>query len=502
MLYNIYKTKRKSLLLLLIPLILSAYTHLWNPVGFPDVFFDEGVYMRRAMNVLDTGNPQEAFFYDHPFFGQIILAGALQLVGYPDSLNLSTDPTSLEKLYMVPRLFMGFLAILDTFLIYKITEKKFGQRTAIIASILFAVMPMSWLFRRILLDSIFLPFALSSILLAIYSQESNKKNLLIILSGVCLGLAVFTKIPAITLIPLILFLIYSINKKIRHIGLWFIPLILIPIIWPAYSLSVGQFDLWINDVLWQAGRSSVGLPVIIAYLFDIDPILMSLGISGFIFASIRRERFVILWFAPILVFFATIGFLQYFHWIPLIPVMCIATSILINKGIEKITKNNIKNYAILGVVLTISAFGLIFTSMLINSDISSSQFEALSFVLQNLNENDVAILASPVYSWILYDVYDRENALRDYFVILFEPIRTEKILFMSDPHFVYNIDWGPELKQLFENTKTIEKFEGNVGNIDVSKFPNGSYRFTRGGEIIEIRVTDDSSWTHKLTDLK
>ncbi len=97
----------KKRYLILIPLLLSGFTHLWNPVGFPDIFFDEGVYMRRAMNVLQEGNPQEAYFFDHPYFGQIILAGYLGTVGYPDSLNVSSDADSLKDLYMIPRIFMG-----------------------------------------------------------------------------------------------------------------------------------------------------------------------------------------------------------------------------------------------------------------------------------------------------------------------------------------------------------------------------------------------------------
>jgi len=470
----------------MVPLMLSAYTHLWNPVGFPDIFFDEGIYMRRAMNILDNGNPQEAYFYDHPFFGQIVLSGVLKMTGYPDSLNVSTEASSLEMLYMIPRVFMGILAVLDTFLIYKITEKRFGRRVAIVASILFAVMPMSWLLRRILLDSIFLPFALSSILLALYSKDSDRKRALIILSGVCLGLAIFTKIPAFSLIPLVSFLVYSVNKKTKHVGLWFIPVILIPLIWPVYSLSVDQFDLWINDVLWQAGRDSGGLPVIMAYLFEIDSVLLTLGIAGFAFAAIRREKFAVLWFAPILLFLATIGFVQYFHWIPLIPVMCIAAAVLINKGIGKITRTAIQNYVMLGTVFTIGMFGLITTGIIISGDMSSSQFKALSFVLENIDEEEVTMLAGPVYSWILYDVYGK-NALIDYSSILDEPIKTEKVLLVADPHFIYDIDRGPELKDAYENTYTMEEFRGVVGSIDTSKFPNGSYKFTREGDSIEIK---------------
>ena len=471
----------------MIPVVLSAYTHLWNPVGFPDIFFDEGIYMRRAMNILDTGNPQEGELYDHPFFGQIILAGVLQIVSYPDSLNVSTDPISLEMLYLIPRTFMGMLAVLDTFLIYKIAEKKFGRRVAIIASILFAVMPMSWLLRRIVLDSMVLPFALSSILLALYSQDSSKKHVLIISSGICLGLAIFTKIPAFTLIPLIFVLIYSINRRIKHVGLWFIPVILIPIIWPSYSLFVGQFDLWVNGVLWQAGRTSDGLLTIVMYLFEIDPVLLSLGIAGFVFVVIRQEKFVILWFAPILLFFATIGFIQYFHWIPLIPIMCIAIAILINRGIDIIPKNMVQNYATLGTVLTIAVSGLVMTSIIINADMSSSQFEALSFVLENIEDKHVTTLASPVYSWILYDVFGKENVPHDYSLILVESVKTEKILLVADPHFVHDISRGSELKDTYENTNTMKNFKGYVESIDTSMFPNSNYKFTQEGRLIEIK---------------
>jgi len=484
-LHGICEKRRISLFLLAAPLVLSAYTHLWNPVGFPDIFYDEGIYVRRAMNILDSGNPQEAYFYDHPFFGQIVLSGVLRMTGHPDSLGVSTEASSLETLYMVPRVFMGILAVLDTFLIYKIAEKRFRRRTAIVASILFAVMPMSWLLRRILLDSLFLPFALSSILLALYSRDSDRRHALMISSGVCLGLAIFTKIPAFAMVPLVSVLVYSASKKTKDVGLWSVPVILIPLIWPAYSLSVGQFDSWLNDVLWQAGRASGGLPVTAAYLLEIDSVLLTLGIAGFVFAAMKREKFVVLWFAPMLLFLATIGFVQYFHWIPLIPAMCIAAAVLIGRGIDRVARAAIRNYAMLGSVFAIGIFGLITTGMIISSDVSSSQFEALSFVLENVDE-EVTVLASPVYSWILYDVYGK-NALADYSSILHEPIKTEKVLLVADPHFIYDIDRGPELRDVYEGTYTVEEFRGTVGGIDTSKFPNGSYKFTREGDLIEIK---------------
>ena len=174
-------------ILLILPLALSAFTHLWNPIGFPSFYVDEGHYMRRTTQVLEGLGSQESATgynenrqYDHPYFGQLFIAAALQLTNYPDAQV--TDPTgnvdSIERLYMVPRVLMGGLAVIDTFLIYKICERRYNRNIALIASILFAVMPMSWFVRRILLESIQLPFILLSVLFATYYRRnsSNKKE--------------------------------------------------------------------------------------------------------------------------------------------------------------------------------------------------------------------------------------------------------------------------------------------------------------------------------------
>jgi hypothetical protein len=166
-------TNHKSIILLTIPLVLSAFTHLWNLDGFPSIYRDEDHYMRRAMHILNGSGPQEgpndplsyrAHPYDHPYFGQYFLAGMLAVLGYPESLHLSSSTVttsgggntthSIEMLYLVPRVLIGVLAIFDTFLVYKIADRRYNNnRTiALIAAILFAVMPLTWILRRIWLE--------------------------------------------------------------------------------------------------------------------------------------------------------------------------------------------------------------------------------------------------------------------------------------------------------------------------------------------------------------
>ena len=180
------KLKRNYIFILAIPLALSAFTHIWNPIGFPAIHPDEGTYMRRAMYTLEglgAHDPSNQFdhtqystsSYDHPYFGHIFLASIFKIIGFPDFSNLSTssDIQSIETLYMAPRILMGLLAVFDTFLVYKIADRWYGNKIALVASILFAVMPLSWLLRRIVLDTIML----SLILLSIYFMVSYvKKN--------------------------------------------------------------------------------------------------------------------------------------------------------------------------------------------------------------------------------------------------------------------------------------------------------------------------------------
>jgi hypothetical protein len=482
----------------LLPLALSSFTHLWNPTGFPDLFFDEGIYMRRTLHVLEYGTPQEAFFHDHPFFGQIFLAGALSIIGYPDSLNPTEDVQSIESLYLAPRVVMGLLAIIDTFLIYKISEKRYNSKVALIAAILFAVMPVTWFVRRILLDSILLPFLLTSILFAVYlkgsegtDDGSNKRRryALIALSGVFLGLAIFTKVPIVTMIPFVGYLVYSNGgKKLSNIGLWIIPVVLIPLIWPLESIATGQFDLWINDVLWQANRDSDRIGQVVVPFSIIDPVLLAIGSTGIVYSAIRRDVFILLWLLPFLFFLSSVGYAQYFHIIPIIPVFCIAAALLIN-GLANRVKNNAakENIARIGILLPVALFGFVSTVLVITTDMTSAQFEAAAFALSVVDEN-TSIIANPIYSWMYIYVFDVDNTFRDYLDVLYYPIQAEKIIVISDNHLENDLSMGEKLEQTHAETQPIKTFEGNVLNYDLAQYPYTSMNKNYEGSRIEIRT--------------
>jgi hypothetical protein len=441
------KIVRSRKIFLALPLILSAFTHLWNPVGFPSIYVDEGHYMRRAVQIIEGAGHQEIASslnefraYDHPYFGQIFLALMLKTIGYPFSLGpLDVSSTSIEMLYLAPRILMGLLAIIDTLLVYKIAERRYNSNVAFIASILFAVMPMTWLLRRILLDSMLLPFLLASVLFAVYynspkkaldrGKKGNPDSSLVIISGIFLGLAILTKIPSITAAPLIVYLILTSdnNRKLRSLAIWIVPVVLIPAIWPAYAAIYGQLGEWWEGVSWQTNRISRALFEPQESLYEIDPVLVGLGITGIIYGAIKRDLFFVIWFLPYIILLVLIGYSQYIHLVVMLPVFCVAAANLIesissrlrrldklqsidsNSRYRKLTDfldseqpqqarlyRNIKNRniifrfifsrAALFITSAIAIFGLINTTILLSADVNSSFFTGYASFIRHLPE--------------------------------------------------------------------------------------------------------------------
>jgi hypothetical protein len=477
-------TTNSNLFFLVLPLILSTYTHLWNPLGLPgEPSYDENIYLRRTMNVLDNLGPQESELYDHPYFLQIFLGGILRLIGYPNSLDpIAGDVHSIEMLYLAPKLIMGILSIIDTFLIYKIAECYYNKgnenkcdniRIAFIASTLFAVMPTTLMVRTVWLEPIQLPFLLSSILFAIYikngavkegtdgKNNDHKRNVVILtlLSGVFLGLSVFTKIPAFTFIPLVGYLLFSnitINKTTFKIIIsWLASSLLIPSIWPMYALYSGHFSLWVKGIFFQTHRRLQSFLSSIKYdFFNIDPVFMAIGFVGFIFTStIKRDLLILLWVIPFMVFLYAIGFVSYWHFIPVFPALSIAAAKMIvdllNIGIgnKKENKKNIQQILPFLVISGIAIFGVVTTTMLISekANMNSPYFEAAAFVVKYIqddgknkkatNNDKFTVISNPFYSWIPFYVFNLRYNSIDYYDSPVS-VKTKKVILISDPTLI------------------------------------------------------------------
>jgi MFS family permease len=459
---------------------------MWNPLGYPDLRYDDGTYIGRAMQVLVSKDPQEeATFYDHPYFGQIFLGGLLWLLGFPNSLAPSADGdviASVKMLWLVPKLLIGSLAVIDTILIYKIAERRYNNRTiAFIASILFAIMPMWWSLRVLFLESLFLPIALSSILFAMNAKDprenKKKKNVsLILVSGVLMGLAIFTKIPAFAFIPLVAYVLFrNNNSSFRTLGLWFIPVIIIPLIWPAYALFHGNFDAWWEAVYWQTHRQYEGLTLrnVIIDNFSHTPVFSWLGLLGLVFAIIKRDYFVILWAAPFLIFLYLIGFVRDFHLVPLLPALCVSTSRMLVGLSSYVPYQNVRGLLPLGIISIVAIFGLvnIVTQLITNGN--DNKFALAAFVTRYLEDNkndNITVVSNHVYSWIPRYVFGLGN--NEYKIPEdIRPSKNEKVLLVVDDAFrlvtSLNNTMGESLRSTYNSYSTNETMKVDIGQDNV-----------------------------------
>jgi hypothetical protein len=549
----------KSIVYLAIPLALVAFTHLWNPIGFPTIHPDEGYYIGRSIHVSEGLGPKEdAARYDHPYFGWLFLGSIFSIINYPDSTNPTPgNVNSIELIWLFPRVTMGLLAVADTFLIYKIAERRYSRNVAFIAAILFAVMPYTWLIRRVLIEPIQLPFLLTSILFALYTgirakQRGSKENvmvksgedsgwtsekvrgarqgqgqgqrdgynnyigrtsmsnqdiILLLSSGIFLGLTIFTKVPAITLIPLVGFIVFTNNKKsFKALGLWIIPVILIPLIWPIHAMYAGHMEFWLDDVIWQATeRPESSLDNSLRDLLRIDPVLIVLGSVSLIYAALRKDFFILLWTIPFIIFFYFVGRVTYNYWVPLLPVFCIAGSVFIIEICWKITggtRRLIGRILPFVVISSIIIFGLIINVMLITADLTSAQIQAAAYVQYQLNNekavgnnnilstSNVTVISGPNYSWIFKYVFNEDNILDNFRDR--SPIDSDKFIMMTDlPYKTFlrrdNSDRSERLETLYDNTVSIAKFEGNASEYNFDKYPYFSIRQGRSGSEVDIR---------------
>jgi hypothetical protein len=523
------KIKHNSIIILAIPLALSAFTHFWNPIGFPAIHPDEGTYMRRTMHVLEglgAQDPASQFdhsqfstsSYDHPYFGQIFLASVLKIIGYPDFSDLLTNDNiqSIEILYMTPRILMGLLAVFDTFLVYKITTRLYGSKVALVASILFAVVPLNWLLRRIVLDSIMLPLVLTSIYFLIsyiknsslrnyeYDNRKSTKNLLmVLLSGIFMGLAIFTKMPAFSMIPLagFLFLFNNLHEsRWKFFGLWLVPVVSIPLIWPAYALSAGDSHEWLSGVLWQGSQRQEDdgkrLNDIIEIFFKIDPVLFTLVTAGFVYAALKKDYFPLVWVAPYIFLMYVVGWATHFHWILALPIFCISAGSIMRGSFRWLSKNRRASLRLLPYIAisVISVFALVSTTMLITSNLSLAQFQAAAFVSHDIQSTvrDTTVISSPVYSWIFKYILNKGHVfahLRD----SSQPLQTNQILLIIDATFFHVLgNEGEDTKQIElvktirNNTYPIASFRDTVIRYDMKDYPYTNMREADigGGQIV------------------
>jgi hypothetical protein len=332
---------------------------------------------------------------------------------------------------------------------------------------------------------------LSSILFAVYINKSNgvtinKNNkidindLLILFSGVLLGMAIFTKIPAISMIPLVAFLILRTHRNKKVLLIWFCPVIMIPLIWPAYSIAAGQFQYWWDTISLQSSREGVPILKTLSILKDIDPVLSALTGGSLIFALLKRDRLILFWAFPSIIFLMIVGrnWAPYLLFIPLIPLFCIASGVLIFDILNRIKTKNLHRVLPWTAIAALGIFGLISTGMVITTNVTSGQLQIIKFVQRDFEFDNprharVMLVSNPIYTWLFKYVYDTSNlfVLDEVNDFDYEPVKADKILFISDVESRgISLD-SERLRALYANTTQFFKVDGFADKFNTTSYP-------------------------------
>jgi 4-amino-4-deoxy-L-arabinose transferase-like glycosyltransferase len=422
---------------------------------------------------------------------------------------------------------MGILSVIDTLLVYKIAEYRYNRNVAFIAAVLFAVVPVGWILRRVLLDAILLPFILCSILFALNIRKSegiNKShsqaglnNLAIFISGIFLGLAIFVKVPALALIPFFLFVIYIGTKSRKAPLLWSVPVILIPMIWPIFAMSIGHADSWLDGVTWQAERLGRSLSNELKHLFTMDPLLTSFSLLGIGYAWIRRDYFLVIWTVPYLILLFVVDWVYFFHLIPVLPAFCIGGARLISdvtrKGTRHLKESTVVVCSLLIFVATLSSIAIV------SNDLNTSYFKIVTLVgnlLPNITHNEVggpsyenATLIAPNggwgFSWIYKYVLEKDfafewfqhdnnqmNRLNSSNVVLVVDKDMRSAMFSGENNKYLNLT-----SSIYEDSNPLDKFYGKIRGYKPYHYPYSNY-IDDVDERREVNRTRGLDWTGEI----
>jgi len=283
------------------------------------------------------------------------------------------------------------------------------------------------------------------------------------------------------MIPLVAYIVMtnSGNKKFKNLGLWLIPVILIPMIWPAHAYSIGDFDTWIEDVLHQTQRESKPLINSLATFLQNDPITFSLGMAGILYAAIRRDFFILLFSIPFLLFLYWLDFVSSFHVVPLFPVFAIATARLIVDLSNMIPISKIRNAIPYVAVSVIAIVGLISIFSLITIDSNSVIIKTHAVLIQHLQQrNDsVTMIGNPLYVWMPRHVFDLSYQDRSYYST--RPLDTPYFIVIDDSGYKKIIKEkskrGTFHENLFNQTHLVESVKPDN---PIPKYKTNIYPYT------------------------
>jgi hypothetical protein len=294
----------------------SLALRVWEVASPSNV--DEALWVYRGSTFMQkvlAGDWTETYLRHHPGVTNMWLIGTGHLLSswiyaaFPNWLGVNEVPLSHScfsdfscpiALWIVPRLLQALVTSACMVIIYLLTKKLFGKAIAIIAISLLILEPFFLAYQRfITTDALQTDFSIISLLLLMLYLKSKSRWYYLIASGIFLGLAIASKIPALFISFAVVIWLIVIELKIWQtsfpsrgwqrqaidLTLWGLTAVIVVVsIWPVLWVNSGetlqriyadlQEEAARGDLFFMGQAASPGLsfyPLTLAY--RLSPIL-------------------------------------------------------------------------------------------------------------------------------------------------------------------------------------------------------------------------------------
>ena len=399
-------TKYQKLFLIVFSVII--FNSCFGLASFPEYFWDEGVYVDRAINFANTFQMyQDPNYIDHPPLGWIIPSLFFAVIGFPNSIiHLQAQDMNLQLLllFLIPRLVAVSYIIPIAILVYKSSDRLYNNKKfALISLATFGLIPAFWPFRNLLLDPLMILLVLLSLFLIMPRNDNVSSKSRLIISGLVFGCALLVKFSAIFFLPAMIIYVLR-NKKTSYGIIWSVPLIVTLLSW-VFTMS-SQHDLVhiISTQSWQAGRaSSLPYGIALQILATVLPIGLIFGITGIVQLAKKKQFFALILSVPYLGFLFRGGFVGFVHTIPILPILSIFSGKPLYDFANRVshiksTQIYDRTFDLLLIVLVLSSIGI--TIWITSFDAGQAQREAVKYLVSTLPKNST-LVTNPGYGWVV-----------------------------------------------------------------------------------------------------
>jgi len=325
------------------------------------------------------------------------------------------------------RLTSVVFSLLSVWIVFEFANRIYGPKTALVASIVLGVTPgFFWLSRAAMLETALI-FFFSGALYFFFSWLRLSQKKALILCGIAVGVGFLAKYQILVAGIVMLTAIVLLGRdkiRVRFSKFLVLPviavLVIIPWVFVLYEINglekLGELLYVIQEGGQDRAIYSGRFPLPVFYLIemtwpynDVHPVslpLYCLGLAGLGLWAYRRkaeDKFFLIWFIVVYVFFMLIPNKQWRYVTPLFPVLTISAASLIVFVYGKLRdrwnmpqanvgrKRLLKVAAVATIIVSLSTVaysGMEAYQMVARDQIHMPTEEAASYAAQRLNQNE------------------------------------------------------------------------------------------------------------------